>query len=305
MLSKRLATGLVLIVVFVAVIGIDEYLAPWFPFWFCLSLIALGKAALELCDLLARTSAKPSVNTVFGGVLAIVVANWVPHILAALNPDSDGFADPGRYNPAHPTTVLAWAAWAYVAVVMFTFIAQSVQFDAPGRTMATISGTLLAVSYLGLLGSFIIQLRWLGGPSEGLLMLAALIATAKGTDIGAYTMGRLLGRRKLWPRLSPNKTVEGAIGGLVFGMTGALLVAALARRGFHIPFLSWPAMIGFGLIVATAAQLGDLMESMIKRDCATKDASDVLPGFGGVLDVLDSLLFAGPVAYAYWLFCAI
>ena len=68
-----------------------------------------------------------------------------------------------------------------------------------------------------------------------------------------------------------------------------------------MPTLGWAAAAGFGVIVSSAAQLGDLMESMIKRDCARKDASAAVPGFGGVLDVIDSLLFAAPVAFAYWL----
>ncbi len=136
--------------------------------------------------------------------------------------------------------------------------------------MARISGTVLATAYVGLLSSFVIQLRWLGGPSEGLLALAALIATAKGADVGAYTLGRLAGRHKLWPRLSPNKTVEGALGGMIFGVAGALAVEALARYGLHVPLLGWSAAVGFGLVVGATAQLGDLMESMIKRDCARR-----------------------------------
>ena len=184
---------------------------------------------------------------------------------------------------------------------MATFVVQSVQFAQPGRTMATIAGTVLAVAYVGLLGSFIIQMRWFDGPYHGLIPLVFLIATAKGADTGAYTLGRLAGRHKLWPRLSPNKTIEGALGGLVFGVAAALIVAAVARYVLRVPTLDWAAAVGFGLVVGAAAQLGDLMESMIKRDCARKDASAAVPGFGGVLDVLDSLLFAGPVAFGYWL----
>jgi phosphatidate cytidylyltransferase len=301
MLGYRLATGAILIAVFVAVIIVDERLAPWFPFWFVLALLALGKAALELVGLLNRTSARPSGNTVFGGVMVLVVANWVPHLIGA------GRSAEGTYSPsamqldaAFPVLVFAWMLWVFVAMVMFTFIAQSAQFDVPGGTMARISGTVLAVAYVGLLGSFVIQMRWLGGPTQGLLALAALIATAKGADIGAYTLGRMAGRHKLWPRLSPNKTVEGALGGMGFGVVGAVAVECVARS-LGVPLLGWPAAVGFGLVVGAAAQLGDLMESMIKRDCAQKDASDTLPGFGGVLDVLDSLLFAGPIAYGYWL----
>jgi phosphatidate cytidylyltransferase len=301
MLGYRLATGAILIAVFVAVIIVDEWLAPWFPFWFVLTLVALGKAALELIGLLNRTSARPSGNTVFGGVMVLVVANWVPHLIGA-GRSAEGTFSPSamQLDAAFPVLVFAWMLWVFVAVVMFTFIAQSAQFDVPGGTMARISGTVLAVAYVGLLGSFVIQMRWLGGPTQGLLVLAALIATAKGADIGAYTLGRMAGRHKLWPRLSPNKTVEGALGGMGFGVVGAMAVEGVAQS-LGVPLLGWPAAVGFGLVVGAAAQLGDLMESMIKRDCAQKDASDTLPGFGGVLDVLDSLLFAGPTAYGYWL----
>jgi phosphatidate cytidylyltransferase len=184
---------------------------------------------------------------------------------------------------------------------MTSFVVQSLQFAKPGRTMAKISGTVLAVAYVGLLGSFTIQMRWYEGRHEGLMALVFLFATAKGADTGAYTLGRLAGRHKLWPQLSPKKTVEGALGGLAFGVGAALLVTAIARYQLDIPTFTWPMAVTYGLVVAAVAQLGDLMESMIKRDCDRKDASQAVPGFGGVLDVLDSILFAGPVAYAFWL----
>jgi phosphatidate cytidylyltransferase len=301
MLAARIATGFVLVAIFVAVILVDEWLAPWYPLWLALSGVVMGMTALEVVGLLNRTSARPSGNTVFGGVMALVVANWAPHLTAILPPA------PGASSAAHLGTapgaalVLAWPLWTFVAVVMFAFIAQSAQFDKPGGTMAAIAGTVLAVAYVGLLGSFIIQFRWLEGRHEGLVALAALVATAKGSDVGAYTLGRIAGRHKLWPRLSPNKTVEGAVGGLLSGLIACLAVIAIGHSLLGLPSLSWPEAVGFGLVVGASAQLGDLMESMIKRDCARKDASDTLPGFGGVLDVMDSLLFAGPVAYGYWI----
>jgi phosphatidate cytidylyltransferase len=304
MLAARLATGVVLVAIFVAVILADEWLAPWYPFWMILSTLVMGMTALEVVGLLNLTSAKPSGNTVFGGVMALVVANWAPHLAAAWHASATGIPASQLTLGTGPALVFAWPMWTFVAIVMFTFIAQSAQFDKPGGTMATIAGTVLAVSYVGLLGSFIIQLRWLEGHHEGLLALAALVATAKGSDIGAYTLGRIAGRHKLWPRLSPNKTIEGAAGGLILGVAGALAVVAIGRLGFGLATFGWLETVGYGLVVGSAAQLGDLMESMIKRDCARKDASDTLPGFGGVLDVMDSLLFAGPVAFGYWLICA-
>jgi len=299
MLGTRLVTGSSIVGMVVLLVWLDEALglAPWYPFWFLLAVAVFGASALEVVDLLNGTSAKPSGNTVFGGVMAMAVANWAPHVSEFLLRPPHIPAEV-LHDPALPIHALAWPLWALTAVLMFAFIAQSAQFHKPGGTMATISGTVLAVAYVGLLGSFLVQLRWL---PHGVVPVAALIATAKGADVGAYSLGRLAGRHKLWPRLSPNKTVEGAIGGLILGTGAAMLVEAIARAWYGHPFLGWAGAAGFGVVVGSAAQLGDLMESMIKRDCARKDASDAVPGYGGVLDVLDSLLFAAPVAYGYWL----
>ena len=300
MLGTRLFVGLSMVGFMVALLCADEWLAPWFPLWFMLALMTLGSAALELVGLLNATGARPSGNTVFGGVMALVIANWVPHLLDRFGVGVGRTAMATLYDPLDPVSALSWPFLTFVAVVMAAFVVRSVQFQEPGETMATIAGTVLAVAYVGLLGSFIIQLRWFEGRYHGLVPIVYLIATAKGADTGAYTAGRLAGRHKLWPRLSPNKTIEGAIGGLFAGVAAALTVAAIARFLLHVPTLDWPAAAGFGLVVGMAAQLGDLMESMIKRDCARKDASAAVPGFGGVLDVLDSLLFSAPVAFGFW-----
>jgi phosphatidate cytidylyltransferase len=299
MLSTRLVIGFSMVGALLAVLCLDEFMAPWFPFWFLLALVVIGASALELVGLLNQTSARPSGNTVFGGVTALVIANWAPHLMSRLltNPRPEA----QTYDPLGPVSDLAWPLLTFVAVLMATFVVQSMQFQKPGATMATIAGTVLAVSYVGLLGSFLIQFRWFDGPYHGIVPLVYVVATAKGADTGAYTLGRIAGRHKLWPRLSPNKTVEGAFGGLISGMAAALIVEAVARYLLRVPTLGWSSAIVFGLVVGTGAQLGDLMESMIKRDCERKDASDAVPGFGGVLDVLDSLLFAGPIAYCYWL----
>ena len=300
MLATRLVTGISMVAALLAILSLDEWMAPWFPLWLVLSLIVCGLAALELIELLNETSARPSGNAVFGGVLALVFANWAPHLSAEAY-TLPQFVGRLAYDPLAPVHALAWPLMAFVGVLMITFIAQSLQFQRPGKTMATIAGTTLGVAYVGLLGSFIIQTRWLDGAYHGLIPVACLFATAKGADTGAYTVGRLAGRHKLWPKLSPNKTIEGALGGLVFGVLFALIVTAVARFILGVPSLTWLAAVGYGLLVGTTAQLGDLMESMIKRDCARKDASAAVPGFGGVLDVLDSPLFAAPIAYGYWL----
>jgi phosphatidate cytidylyltransferase len=303
MLGTRLVTGFSMVGFMLAVLCADEWFAPWFPFWFLLALGALGASALELVGLLNASGARPSGNTVFGGVLALVIANWVPHLLGhpGLAEGTGRALVASSYDPMDPIGALAWPLLTFVAIVMAAFVIRGVQFQEPGATMATLAGTILALAYVGLLGSFVIQMRWFEGRYHGLIPIVFLIATSKGADTGAYTAGRIAGRHKLWPRLSPNKTIEGAVGGLFAGVLAALIVAAIARYLLHVPTLDWPSAAGYGVVVGSAAQLGDLMESMIKRDCARKDASDAVPGFGGVLDVLDSLLFAGPVAFGYWL----
>jgi phosphatidate cytidylyltransferase len=144
----------------------------------------------------------------------------------------------------------------------------------------------------------------------GMLALVSLIATVKMSDTGQYFVGRLIGRHKLAPLVSPGKTWEGAIGGFIFAIgTAWLIFAWAAPRMVDVPVTSMPLSatpIGgiritlFALAVAGAGLLGDLAESMLKRDAGVKDSSTWMPGFGGVLDLLDSLFGAAPVAYLFW-----
>jgi phosphatidate cytidylyltransferase len=299
MLGTRVVSGSILIALVLGGLCLDEWAAPWYPIWFVLSTLVLGAAAIELVGLLRATSSGPSLNSVLGGVMALVVSNWMPHVSDHL--ERSGGRSAGVYEPNEPISILSWPLLTFVGVLMISFVVQSIQFQKPGRTMSTIAGTVLAVAYVGLLGSFTIQMRWFEGTLHGIVPLVLLIATAKGADTGAYILGRIAGRHKLWPQLSPNKTVEGAIGGLILATAAALAVTALARYLLGITLWPWRIALAYGIVIGTVAQLGDLMESMIKRDCDRKDASSAVPGFGGVLDVIDSLLFAGPVAYGFWL----
>jgi phosphatidate cytidylyltransferase len=123
-------------------------------------------------------------------------------------------------------------------------------------------------------------------------------------DTGAYTVGRIFGRHKMAPRLSPGKTIEGAVGAIIFACLGAWL-----SFRYLIPAMSpteIPAAIPggwaiYGVLVGVVGLFGDLAESFIKRDVGRKDSSTWMPGFGGVLDILDSLLLAAPVAWLCWI----
>ena len=161
---------------------------------------------------------------------------------------------------------------------------------------------VLVSVYLGVLPSYLVQLRVPGiaenreNVGRGTAALALVIFVPKCCDIGAYFTGRFLGRHLMSPVLSPKKTWEGAAGGV--------LVAIIASIGID---RLRPTVAGgifgaavLGLALAVAGILGDLAESLIKRDCIQKDASHILPGFGGVLDIVDSILFAAPVGY-WWL----
>ena len=131
---------------------------------------------------------------------------------------------------------------------------------------------------------------------HGILWTTILVVGSKLNDIGGYLVGSTLGRHKLCPGVSPNKSVEGAIGGLVLGTTGTFVMVSLIDpiSGLLVP---WQAIV-FGLVLGVATQLGDLFESMLKRAADVKDSGALLPAFGGVLDLVDSLILAAPVGYA-------
>jgi len=147
-----------------------------------------------------------------------------------------------------------------------------------------------SVLYLGLSGAFVLGIRIDEGPWAVLMF----ISVVKSSDIGAYTFGKLFGQHKLSPRVSPKKTWEGLI--------GAAVVAMIVSIAFALVFgimKVWVAPV-FGACMAVIGQLSDLAESMLKRDAQQKDSSNRVPGFGGILDVIDSLLFAAPVAYVFF-----
>jgi len=118
-----------------------------------------------------------------------------------------------------------------------------------------------------------------------------LIITKLG-DIGAYLIGSRFGKTPLIPRISPNKSIEGAIGGLIFSILGALI----SRQFLNFTYLH---LIFMGIFFGILGQLGDLSESLMKRDCQVKDSGNIFPGMGGVLDSVDSLLFSAPAFYFY------
>ncbi len=152
-------------------------------------------------------------------------------------------------------------------------------------------GALVAVVYIGVLGAHLVPLRDLDG--DGKWVFLAILGTW-ATDTFAYGIGRLIGRRKITPRISPGKTLEGTAAGLAGGLASVIVIAEV---------LDLPMSIGeaalLGALLPAAAVLGDLVESHIKRGAGVKDTSELVPGHGGFLDRLDSLLFTVPLVYYF------
>ena len=225
---------------------------------------------------------------VYAGNLAIVAANAGPIFW----PEAAA---------STPLNRIAWPAAVFVGTMLVGFVEAIVRYEQPGRSLIRLALAMLSLAYVGLLLSFVVQLRVIS-PAAGLTPLVSLIAVVKMGDTGAYTVGRMIGRHKLIPGLSPGKTWEGAVGAMLFaGLAGWLVFWLLPPAGVAL----WPIRfrwewVGYGLLVGVAGLLGDLAESLLKRDAGRKDSSPWMPGFGGLLDLLDSILFAAPVAWACW-----
>jgi phosphatidate cytidylyltransferase len=168
------------------------------------------------------------------------------------------------------------------------------------RPLGAASATVMGVLYTGGLLSFGYALRehpYAFGDRAGTTLVALPLVLTWASDIGAYFVGRAVGGRKLMPSVSPGKTVSGALGGLAATVVVAWLYVRYALVPVASLTMTLPAIIVFGLVVSVAAQVGDLTESLLKREANVKDSSRLLPGHGGLLDRLDSLLFVLPVAY--------
>lgn len=279
MLRHRLVMGAVLVLLAVAVLFFDFKSLPGlpeYPFLLLLFLV-LGVAAVYELYLLLPVVWRPPLWLCLTGTLALLLANWVGHVPWK----SVGLTDTGRVT-----------AGVLTAVVMAAFLAEMQMFREPGTSIPRIAIACWVVLYLGFLPGFLVQLRM---GKDGLAALTLAIFVPKFCDIGAYATGRLFGRHRMSPVLSPSKTYEGLAGGLVLAAAGALVLDWWVNASG----LGILKAIGFGLTVGAAGVLGDLAESLIKRDCKQKDASHIVPGFGGVLDVIDSIIFAAPVAFLW------
>jgi phosphatidate cytidylyltransferase len=192
-----------------------------------------------------------------------------------------------------------WIPAALAALVILELIFELALNSNLSSILATAATTLFGVLYVALLGGFIIALRVIPDPGTRLpaKLLTLFFMIVFAGDTGAYYMGRTLGRHKLAPRISPGKTVEGAIGGLLGNAA-----AALMAHYWFFPELRLSHAIPLALGMGVLGILGDLCESMLKRGAQVKDAGHLIPGHGGLLDRLDSMLFNAPVLYYFYVF---
>jgi phosphatidate cytidylyltransferase len=187
-----------------------------------------------------------------------------------------------RYWEPAQSAILTGAA--LVTMIATLFLKQR-----PKEAIVDIAVTLLGMIYIGWFFSYFLFIRAL---TERGAYLLFLMVTIWALDVVAYFVGSKFGRHKLWPSVSPNKSVEGAIAGFIF------CIIAAGIFGYYAGFDRMHSLI-LGGIIGIVAQLSDLVESLIKRDVGVKDASQLLPGHGGILDRMDSFIFAAPVVYYY------
>ena len=181
--------------------------------------------------------------------------------------------------------------FALVVALVVGLVLSLLDPDMPGAA-ARLGNGLLGALYVGFLLPHVVSLRLL---DHGERWVFFALACSMGVDTGGYFAGRFLGRTKLFPRVSPNKTVEGALGAVV----ASVALAFFARAVFPPPGLDPRNTVVFGLVISVLAQTGDLIESMLKRAYGAKDSGWIFPGHGGVLDRIDSLVL--PFVFTYYL----
>lgn len=267
------------------------------------------------------TGARVAVATVFLSItlLSIIKGSWALAIFLGVliylgTQEFINFCKAKGFNPCCKTIItvdfflLLFALFnqpAYLSMVVTAGVIVScliILFRGKSATIGDLATTVLGILYGGWLPMHILLLRYLNKDGinlfgiharDGLGYIILIFFVITLSDIAAYYVGINFGKRKLWPEVSPKKTIEGAIAGTIGGLLGAIGVGYFTGLGLIHSIVA-------GLLLSMAAQFGDLVESMMKRDAGFKDSGTLLPGHGGVLDRADSYIFTGAVAYYYF-----
>jgi len=254
-------------------VGLGAYVLLTLLFWrfgfVLLIALALALASVELHTALRRTGMLAAVVPIVVGSVAIAIGSYLA----------------GRQSPAvFSTTSVLLAA---LALTVLACLVWRMPGGADGY-VRDVAASMLIVGYVPLLGSFAALLL---APADGVSRTVTFLLVVVMNDTGGYVAGVLFGRHPMAPRISPKKSWEGFAGSVVFGTVAAVAMSVL---GLDAPF--WVGLV-LGVTLVVVAPSGDLIESLVKRDLGIKDMSSFLPGHGGVMDRLDSLLVAAPVAW--------
>lgn len=292
MLGWRILISVILVPLLIGIFVLDHRAGESAPYLFGLSLLLVWRAAFEFRDLLKTRSFSPSFVLIGSCSTLIIAATWLPHLSLS------GLRSPllDRLAGSDPSFVV------FALSILAAFLRGAIRFREPGTTMETLGADILGIAYLGVLLSVTAQLRWVAGVQAGYLVLASLVIGAKCGDIGGYTLGRLFGKKKLVPTLSPGKTQMGGVGAILGSSLAVTAWLHFAPGYFFdngVPCDIFWSLV-YGAIIGVVGLVGDLAESLIKRDVGKKDSAILMPGFGGLLDLLDSILYAGPVTVLLW-----
>jgi phosphatidate cytidylyltransferase len=288
MLRWRLLLGFLAVGFLIGLIRLEQRTEYPGLYLFPVFMLFAVMAADETLGLLSLAKITPSRILAWAGCPLLVASAWALEVLGFLHMPKPPM---GGFGPL----LLSLAILEFIA-----FFSETQRFERPGGSVSRLAGTTLAFVYVGVMGGILFRLRI----DFGVAAFVSLFVVAKMGDIGAYTIGRIFGRRKMAPKLSPGKTMEGAAGAVVCGLLGAGIMAAWLAPILQEPeAVAWPwwRWLIYGLIISVAGMIADLSESLLKREAGSKDSSTWLPGFGGVLDLLDSLLLTAPVAYLCWM----
>jgi phosphatidate cytidylyltransferase len=304
-MGKRVLVGIPLALVVLGLLLLDGYLArnvqqvrvPGLEFdlgtWVrngavstAIILLLTLLATMELVQLARARGFRPFAGTALLFVAVLVLSPYVSFNVRDVT---------GGYDES-------WGLLWLAAAVAFVFILQAVLHKTE-NAMENMAITVFVIFYAGGLASFMTKLRMEVGGAAGVAVVLFSAFLVKITDTGAYFVGRAIGRHKFFPWLSPKKTWEGFFGGLATTTVCAVLIGHWLHTAevvrFEPRYNHYAALLVLGLLLGITSVLGDLLESLLKRDAAVKD-SGVVPGLGGVLDILDSLLLSAPAAWLYW-----
>ncbi len=279
-MNSRLLTAIVALPILVLSI-ILPYLLPQFPqanwLFLIIAALALGAGLFEFFSLTKKLELKADAGIAYLGAAAFCLAFLFD-------------------APTKAPDLLLLTLALFLILVLIT---QTFRFQVDFSKMLTGVGvTVLGVLYVAFLGGFLISMRV--GFTETIVphlstkLIGFFFLIVMGADTGAYYMGKSLGKHKLVPKVSPGKTWEGVVGGLVLSS----VFAALASATFF-PELPYKYSIPLAIVMTLVGLFGDLAESAMKRGAGAKDAASILPGHGGLLDRLDSLLFNAPILYYF------